>query len=237
MRGLSTRHGQDPPRRYTPRPVGSGHVTKAAITAVAVIAALGLSVSACGTGGTGARDEGPAQNDSLNAGAATPSASPSESRMSVDAVVEMVKADQEASEPVKDDLQPCVAGQYPVDVFYGNMTGGTSNDIVVNVMTCADAVGIASYVYREVGAEYRNVFAAEEPPVYAEIDRGDLLVTQQLYAEGDPVALPSSEDVITYRWTADRFVEQTRTHNDYNNAVGGADTPVPVPSEPDPAED
>ncbi len=48
---------------------------QAAITAVAVLAALALFMSACGTGGTGARDEGPAHADSV-AGTA-PSARPS----------------------------------------------------------------------------------------------------------------------------------------------------------------
>ena len=46
---------------------------KAVITAVTVLAALGLLVSACGTGGTGARDEGPARSDAVAAQAAPPS--------------------------------------------------------------------------------------------------------------------------------------------------------------------
>jgi hypothetical protein len=34
--------------------------------------------------------------------------------------------------------------------------------------------------------------------------------------------------VITYGWTATRFTEESRTHNDYSNAVGGVDTPAPA---------
>ena len=113
---------------------------------------------------------------------------------------------------------------------YGNLTGGSANDVVVNVMTCADAVGVGSYVYREKDGRYENVFKAEEPPVYAEIDRGDLVVTQQLYAKGDPVSYPSSEEVITYGWSATRFTEESRIHNDYSKAVGGADVPTPAQS-------
>lgn len=242
MRGLSNRPGPDGPgpeplglgidesRRPGPGPSGPSQALKAVITAGAVITALGLFVAACGTGGTGARDEGPAGNDSLAPGAASVAARPTEDRESVAKVVELVKADPRVSKDVKRDLQPCVADEYPVDVSYGKLTGQSANDIVVNVMTCGDAVGVASYVFRERRSGYENVFRAEEPPVYAEIDRGDLVVTQQLYAKGDPVEFPSSEEVITYRWTRNHFAEESRTHNDYSNAVGDTDTPEPVPS-------
>jgi hypothetical protein len=178
------------------------------ITASAVFAALALFASACATGGTGARDEGPAGADSV-ASTTTPASTPSR-----------------LSAAVKRDLKPCVADEYPVDVSYGNLTGGSADDIVVNVMTCGDAVGIGSYVYRAQDGGYRNVFRAEEPPVYAEIDRGDLVVTQQLYGKDDPVSYPSSEEVITYGWSAGRFAVQSRIHNDYSNAVGGTDAPA-----------
>ncbi|WP_328938286.1 hypothetical protein OG288_23990 [Streptomyces tauricus] len=198
------------------------------ITAAAVFAALGLSVSACGTGGTGARDEGPALSDSAAgsardadpsvSAAASASASPTPDR--VDAV-RLVRADPGVSTAVKRDLKPCVGDEYPVDVSYGNLTGGTAADVVINVMTCGDAVGVGSYVYREEGDEYKNVFRAEEPPVYAEIDRGDLVITQQVYEKDDSVTYPSGEEVITYHWRATRFAEQARTHNDYSKVVGG----------------
>lgn len=212
MRGLDAGPDTEPP-------LARGGL-KAAITAVAVIAAIGLLVSACGTGGTGARDEGPARSDSVSVGAVAPSAAPSTAAPSVDAV-RLLKADPKVSAAVKRDLQPCIADEYPVDVSYGKLTGGSANDIVVNVLTCGDAVGVGSYVYREQGDEYENVFRAEESPVYAEIDRGDLVVTQQVYEKGDSVALPSGEVVITYRWTTDRFTERARTHNDYSKVVDG----------------
>ncbi|MFF4347684.1 hypothetical protein [Streptomyces sp. NPDC001530] len=214
MRGLGTRARQ---------------VLKAGSTAAAALTALSLFVTACGTGGTGARDEGPAGGDAVAKGAATPtaSASPSKAPERVDAV-QLVKDDPEVSASVKRDLKPCVGDEYPVDVSYGDLTGGRSDDVVVNVMTCGDAVGVGSYVYRESAGRYENVFAAEEPPVYAEIDRGALVVTQQLYKKGDPVSYPSSEEVITYGWSATRFVEQGRIHTDYSNAVGGTDTPAPA---------
>ncbi|MET7988785.1 MULTISPECIES: hypothetical protein [unclassified Streptomyces] len=201
---------------------------KAGSSAAAGLAALGLFVTACGTGGTGARDEGPAGSDAVAKGSIKPVASgtPSKASERVDAV-KIVKDDPRVSAAVKRDLKPCVADEYPVDVSYGDLTGGSANDIVINVMTCADAVGVGSYVYREQNGRYQNVFKAEEPPVYAEIDRGDLVVTQQLYKKGDPVSYPSSEEVITYGWSSARFVEQSRIHNDYSNAVGGSGSPAP----------
>lgn len=215
MRGLGTRARQ---------------VLKAGSAVTAALAALGLFLTACATGGTGARDEGPASSEAVAKGAPSPaaSASPSKTPKRVDAV-KLVKDDPEVSDSVKSALtKPCVADEYPVDVSYGDLTGGTTDDVVVNVMTCGDAVGIGSYVYREESGRYENVFKTEEPPVYAEIDRGDLVITQQLYKKGDPVEYPSSEEVITYGWTATRFTERSRTHNDYSNAVGGVDTPAPA---------
>lgn len=197
---------------------------KAATAGVTAVAALGLFVSACGTGGTGARDEGPAGSDPLVAGAATPSPSRTVKEPTRAEVVALVKDDPQVARAVKEDLKPCVADEYPLDVSYGDVTGGDVDDIVVNVMTCGDAVGVGSYVYRMKDHRYQNVFKAEEPPVYAEIDRGDLVVTQQMYEKGDPVSYPSIEEVITYKWRADRFIEVSRTHNEYSSAVGNGDS-------------
>jgi hypothetical protein len=195
--------------------------------ALAVPTALALLVSGCGAGGTGARDEGPAHADSVAGAAATASAAPSKTPDTVNAV-KLVKDDPKVAPEVKRELKPCVADEYPVDVSYGNLTGGSADDVVVNVLTCGDAVGVGSYVYREQDGSYENVFKAEEPPVYAEIDRGDLVVTKQVYEKGDPVSSPSGENVITYRWTAGHFAEKYRTHNDYGKVVGDSLTPAPA---------
>ncbi|WP_328341878.1 hypothetical protein [Streptomyces violaceus] len=217
MRGL-TGEGSARPR---------GNI-QAVSTASAVATALALFVAGCGAGGTGARDEGPAHADSVaGATAATPSASPSKTPDTVNAV-RLVKDDPKVSPAVKRELKPCVADEYPVDVSYGKLTGGAADDVVVNVLTCGDAVGVGSYVYRERDGSYENVFKAEEPPVYAEIDRGDLVVTKQVYDKGDPVSSPSGENVITYRWASGRFSEKYRTHNDYGKVVGDSPSPVPA---------
>ncbi|UXY29046.1 hypothetical protein [Streptomyces sp. HUAS TT20] len=210
-------------------PTAARGVYQAAITAVAVIAVLGLFVAACATGGTGARDEGPAHSDSV-AGARSvispaPAPKASDTYKRVDAVA-LVEQDPQVSPAVKRYLKPCDAKD-PVDVTYGDLTGGPTKDIVVNVLTCADGVGVGSYVYREEGGRYENVFTAEETPVYAEIDRGDLMVTEQVYDKSDPLSNPSAENVITYSWTAGRFVQKDYHHTDYSNAIGGDLSSVP----------
>ena len=234
MRGLGTRAGgtghtggvSDDGGPLPPGPTAARGTLQAAITAVAVLAALALFVSACATGGTGARDEGPAHGaDSVAGAAVSPTPSPSRTAAQVDAV-QLVKDDPEVSAEVKRELKPCVADEYPVDVSYGDLTSATADDVVVNVLTCGDAVGVGSYVYREESGRYENVFKTEEPPVYAEIDRGDLVVTKQVYEKGDPVSSPSGENVITYRWGSGRFTEEYRTHNDYSNAVGAEPSPA-----------
>jgi hypothetical protein len=199
---------------------------QAAITAAVVLAALALFVSACATGGTGARDEGPAHSDAVvGAATASPSAAPTNTPDRGDAV-RLVKDDPAVSAEVKRELKPCAGDEYPVDVSYGDLTGGSESDIVVNVLTCGDVVGVGSYVYRRADGRYENVFRAEEPPLYAEIDRGELVVTKQVYEKGDPVSSPSGENVITYRWATDHFVKVYSWHNDYS-VVGGDATPTP----------
>ncbi|MET8983097.1 hypothetical protein ABZX85_46735 [Streptomyces sp. NPDC004539] len=198
---------------------------QAAITGLSVIAVLALCASACGTGGTGARDEGPAHADAVVG--ATPSQTGFSDPRDIDAV-SLVKDDPAVAAEVKRELKPCVADQYPVDVEYGNLTGGAATDIVVNVLTCTDAVGVGSYVYHEKDGRYQNVFKAEEPPVYAEIDRGYLVVTKQVYAKDDAVSNPSGETVITYAWSSGEFTKKFSTHTEYGN-TGTEATPVPDP--------
>ncbi|MES5819706.1 hypothetical protein [Streptomyces sp. RG80] len=221
------------------------------MTALAVLAALALFVSACATGGTGARDEGPAFADSsagsdMAAGTApseapvvAPSGVPSDTRsasLTHAEAAKLVQDDPMVSAEVKDDLKPCVADEYPVDVAHGDLTGGSTDDVVVNVLTCGDGVGVGSYVYRETRGAYENVFSAEESPVYAEIDSGgNLVVSKQVYEKGDSVSSPSGEDVITYRWTAGRFVKWRFMHNELGDlgpepSAVPSQAPSPVPS-------
>ncbi|MEU9146083.1 hypothetical protein [Streptomyces sp. NPDC048349] len=191
----------------------------------------------CATGGTGLRDGGPARTDPVAKtapSAASPestseaSAAPSGKPLKKVDPVALLKADPKVSAEVKRDLKPCTGKEYPVDVSYGKVTGSTVVDIVVNVLSCADALGRGSYVYRADGATYENVFSDEQPPVYAEIDRGDLVVTKQVYAKSDPLAYPSGEDVITYRWNGEKFTEQDRVHSEYSNVVDGGGQPAPA---------
>ncbi|HET6858142.1 MAG TPA: hypothetical protein VFH94_13765 [Streptomyces sp.] len=200
-------------------------------TALAGLAAVGLFVASCDAGGTGTRDAGPARTDPV--ARATPSQGetmpPTAKRVNP---VALLQEDPKVSETVKRDLKPCVKDEYPVDTSYGKLTGSTDNDVVINVMTCGDAVGIGTYVYREQGDSYENVFAAEAPAVYAEIDRGDLVLTKPVYGKNDPMAYPSGEEVITYRWAGNKFTVHDQVHNDFSRAVGGDGEGTAAPSVP-----
>ncbi|MFH7337582.1 hypothetical protein [Streptomyces hygroscopicus] len=200
------------------------------IAAVASVTALALFVTACGTGGLGARDEGPAHASAVaGAGAvASPSPSPSDpdKYRKVDAV-QLIKHDPAVSATVKRELKPCSGDEYPVDVSYGDLTGSAVDDVVVNVLTCADAVGIGSYVYQDDSGTFKNVFRTEESPVYAEIDQGRLSVTRQYYEKGDPISSPSGEIVTPYSWKAGRFAPGKSVRNEYSKSAGQVPTPVP----------
>ncbi|MEV7724308.1 hypothetical protein AB0P15_06185 [Streptomyces sp. NPDC087917] len=195
----------------------------------------------CSSGGTGLRDGGPARTESVSrnmppsGSADSAPAAPGHSPATVTGnpagkvdPVALLKADPKVSPEVKRDLKPCSGKEYPIDVSYGKVTGSSEVDIVVNVLSCADALGRGSYVYRADGTKYENVFADEQPPVYAEIDRGDLVVNKPVYGKSDALAYPSGEDVITYRWDGEKFTEQDRVHSDYSNVVDGGNAPAPA---------
>ncbi|MFG2293591.1 hypothetical protein [Streptomyces sp. NPDC048603] len=202
-----------------------------------VLVGTALFVVGCASGGTGLKDGGPARTESVAKTA--PSALPSGSsqaaapKAKIDPVA-LLKADPKVSPAIKRDLKPCTGKEFPIDVSYGKVTGNDVPDVVVNVLSCADAVGLGSYVYREDDARpgtYENVFSDEQPPVYAEIDRGDLVITKPVYGKSDALAYPEGEDVITYRWTGTKFTEHDRVHTDYSNVVDGGAQPAPAVTE------
>ncbi|MFF3271533.1 hypothetical protein ACFYWU_11455 [Streptomyces chrestomyceticus] len=200
------------------------------------MAALSLLLAGCNPGGEGVRTEGTASSPPASAGrsvhAPSPSPSVSAPYEKVDAV-ELVKNDPKVGDDVKKSLgKPCAAEEYPVEVTYAALTHAEDPDVVVNVMTCADSVGIGSYVYRKKGGTYENVFADEQPSVYAGVNKGELEVSKQTYNTGDKVCCASGEDVMTYRWTGGRFVEYARYHTDYSNN-GGTETATPEPAPED----
>lgn len=262
---------------------------------MAGLAAICLLTTSCSTGGTGTRDEGAAVNAPAERSGPIPRVTASPAATTVEPV-SLLRDDPKVSKRIKADLKPCSGDAYPVDTSYGDLTGGPAPDVVINVMTCDDSVGIATYVYRakseansdandanhgtgaaeanstdgtnsrddtgssddangsdsESGAAdagsasgkspadiargadgtYQNIFAAEEPAVYATIDRGELVVTQQVYGKRDPVSSPSGEDVVTYSWADSKFTERYRVHNDYSRAVGNGDVHAPTETAP-----
>ncbi|MFF3542194.1 hypothetical protein [Streptomyces platensis] len=196
------------------------------------MAAVGLLLAGCNPGGEGVRSEGSATSTPVPPKGPVSSSSPSPSSTAdykkVDAV-QLLKDDPKVGAFVKKSLaKPCAADEYPVEVTYASLTGGKSPDVIVNVMTCADSVGIGSYVYRKhSGAKhgYDNVYTNEQPSVSAGVNKGELEVSKQTYDTGDKVCCPSGEDVMPYRWSGGRFVEHHGYHTDYSKTTVDGATP------------
>ena len=148
---------------------------------------------------------------------------PSPSREPTDTVdpIQLLIHDPKIGSEIRSDLKPCDDHEYPVDTSYSDVTKDTAPDVVINVSTCSDGVGLGSYVYRMENGRYIDVFADEQPPVYLDVNNGDLRLTRQVYAPEDPVCCPSGEDVIMYHWVGTRFMETSRTHTDYGTKAYG----------------
>ncbi len=195
--------------------------------ATAGVAAVGLLLAGCNPGGEGIRKEGSASHTPVPRGAVTSAPAPTSGThyKKVNAV-KLLTADPKVGADVKRAVaKPCAADEYPIEVTYASLTGNKAPDVIVNVMTCADSVGLGAYVYRErAGARngYDNVYANEQPSVYAGVSKGELEVSKQTYAAADKVCCPSGEDVMTYHWANDHFTEYDRYHTDYSKTtVGG----------------
>ena len=139
----------------------------------------------------------------------------------------LVRNDPRVSDEVKEQLRkPCSGDLWPVSVAYGQLTGGPKPDAVVNVTSCADGFGVGSYVYRKDGSDtYENVFAREDPSVYAEIDDDALVVKKSVYVGEDPMCCPSGEVITTYMWRAVSFRELTRQYTDHSKNTGSEPGP------------
>ncbi|MFG2831630.1 hypothetical protein ACGFWI_29865 [Streptomyces sp. NPDC048434] len=177
------------------------------------------------------RSEGSAGTTPAPKGAVhtTPSPTSTAGYQKVDAV-KLVKDAPKIGPDVKKSLaEPCAADEYPVEVTYAPLTGRKTPDVIVNVMTCADSVGIGAYVFRRrEGAPdgYDTVYSNEQPSVYAGVNKGRLEVSEQTYAAGDKVCCPSGEDVTTYQWADGRFSRRGRPyHTDYSTTTDDGATP------------
>lgn len=130
-------------------------------------------------------------------------------------VISLLKHDPKVSRNVKDDLRQCHGDLWPVSVAYGRATGGAGTDLVINVSSCADKVGVGSYVYRRSSSgTLVNVFAAERPPVRSAIEDGHLVVTRDVFIGSEPTCCPSGRVIITYVWQKGLFKEAGRKRTD-----------------------
>jgi hypothetical protein len=196
-------------------------------------ALAGACVMVSGCAATGARGEGPAPSPSAPRTASTASL-PAIAR-DKRALATMVRRDTSVSEDVRHDLTPCAGDVYPVSTDSGDLTSGDGPDLVVNVTTCGNGLGVAAYVYRMVNGKYLNVFADERPPVYGSVQGGRLEIIHEVYKVDDPdfvPAGPTGQESVVYAWRGGHFVQVERAYADF-----GARTPTvsPEPTSTEPA--
>lgn len=140
-------------------------------------------------------------------------------------VVSVIRRDPKVSAHVKRGLKPCQGELYPVGIGYARATHGQQADLVVNVTSCTDSVGVGAYVYRRSSSgALVNVFSAERPPVWAEFRNGMLEVTRDVYVGDEPLCCPSGRDIVTYGWQDGVFHEVARARRGgERDDSGGAD--------------
>ncbi len=186
-------------------------------------------VTGCGTTGTGVRREGPAPSPTVKR--PSTAMAPAIAR-DPQALATMVRRDSSVSQDVREDLTPCAGNTYPMATDTGDLTEGDGPDLVVNVTTCGDGLGVAAYVYRMVNGKYQNVFADERPPVYGSVEDGQLQIIHEVYKVDDPVTFPTGQESVLYAWRGGRFVQVSRSY-------AGFDAPTPTvrpePTSTDPA--
>jgi hypothetical protein len=165
---------------------------------VAAVCAL-IAVSGCADS-NGVRLEGTA-----SASSASPSPTVTAGKINP---VDLLKQDPKVRDEFKDDVKPCKGTKkYPVEVKYGYLTDSGRPDVLINLSTCNDGMGLGVYVYQKKGASYQNVFIDETPPVHGELGDGFLKVVRQVYTDSDAVCCPTGQSVTTYAWTGGWFSE------------------------------
>lgn len=204
----------------------------ASVTAVTALTCACAVVAGCGTTVTGARREGPASPVTTKPRSTAAPAIASDPQ----ALATMVRKDTSISADVREDLTPCVGDDYPMDTDSGDLTEGDGPDLVVNVTTCGDGLGIAAYVYRMIDGKYLNVFADEHSPVYGSVEDGRLQIVHEVYKTDDPVSYPTGEESVTYTWRGNHFVAVSRDFQDYDGPSPST-SPEPLSTDPVPLPD
>ncbi|MEE1930400.1 hypothetical protein V1J52_19805 [Streptomyces sp. TRM 70351] len=138
-------------------------------------------------------------------------------------VVSLLRRDPQVSAEVRRQLRPCTEdGGWPVDVAYGRLTGNGASDLVVNVSNCSDGKGAGSYVYHQEGdGDWRTLYAAASPGVYAAIEEDHLTVRQEVRLDGDARCCPSGEDTLVFAWKDGGFVEVDRSYREFPDPTEG----------------
>ncbi|WP_433891594.1 hypothetical protein [Streptomyces sp. CA-111067] len=198
------------------------------VTTGALVCACAV-VAGCGSTVTGARREGPAPTATMK----VPSTVAPAIAADPAALAVMVRKDPGVSETVRDKLTACRDAGYPLATDAGDLTEGDGPDLVVNVTTCGDGIGVAAYVYRMINGKYQHVFDDEQPPVYASVDDGRLEIIHEVYNTDDLATYPSGEESSFWVWRGHQFVQVSRWYSDFG-AKTPSSSPEPTSTEPAP---
>jgi hypothetical protein len=153
---------------------------------------------------------------------------PSGTPASADSVA-IMRADPQINDKIKAQLVPCVAGSYPVEDRYADLTHDGTADLVVTVRGCpvldepagvpptqrelSYGGGYAAYVYDLATDPPTRLFGIEDQPVDAMIPRddgGELLVLYSKWNVKDDPCCPSDSISVVYQWNGVQFVEVKR---------------------------
>lgn len=137
---------------------------------------------------------------------------------SVDAVA-LLRADPLVSDKIKSTLTPCVAGRYPVDARYVDVTQDGVLDLLVSVLPCdlkaaADSVSggafvrfgtVGNYVYDLKPKPPVDIFASAEPGQLIDQRGGLLQLVKWEYRAKDEPCCPSLQTSVLYKWSGTAF--------------------------------
>jgi hypothetical protein len=100
----------------------------------------------------------------------------------------------------------------PVAIIYADLTGDGAEDAVVPVSSGGEGGNIAVFVYGFVDGTLIELLKAEpeETSIEADVENGQLVTTEGIYADGDALCCPSTIRHTSYTWDGTALVVDDR---------------------------
>lgn len=123
-----------------------------------------------------------------------------------------IRQDDLAQQPGLQDYLSASGGEVtPNSILYADVTGDRVDDAIVPVSSGGEGGNIALFVYGYQPSGLVELLRVQpEIRLQAVVDNGRLVVTEPVFAPGDPLGFPSQIKVTTYEWngTALAVVDQ-----------------------------